>query len=123
MLIEQSLREVGGHYLEYAREILQAAAAAGYEPILATHCEFRGADRLPSGWRVLPLFPYGSDKIHRIPSAYSFGLWRQIVASRGNLPAIAAARGRRRQRPLQSRAEQPTVVAADHAHPRFFRRL
>jgi glycosyltransferase involved in cell wall biosynthesis len=90
VLIEQSLREVGGHYLEYAREILQAAAAAGYEPILATHCEFRGADRLPSGWRVLPFFPYGSDKIHRIPSAYSFGLWRQIVASRGNLPAIAA---------------------------------
>lgn len=90
VLIEQSLREVGGHYLEYAREILQAAAAAGYVPVLATHREFRGADRLPSGWRVLPLFPYGSDKIHRIPSAYSFGLWRQIAASRGNLPAIAA---------------------------------
>src|SRR6186713_1124766 len=90
VLIEQSLREVGGHYLEYAREILQAAEAAGYEPVLATHREFRGADRLPGGWRVLPLFPYGSDKIHRIPSAYSFGLWRQIAASRGNLPAIAA---------------------------------
>jgi len=90
VLIEQSLREVGGHYLEYAREILQAAEAAGYEPVLATHRDFRGADRLPSGWRVLPLFPYGSDKIHRIPSAYSFGLWRQIAASRGNLPAIAA---------------------------------
>src|SRR5687767_9838922 len=90
ILIEQSLRDVGGHYFEYAREILYAAEAAGYEPVLATHRDFRGADHLPSRWRVLLLFPFTSDKIHRIPSAYSFGLWRQIVASRGNLPAIAA---------------------------------
>ena len=90
ILIEQSLRDVGGHYFEYAREILQAAEVAGREPVLATHREFRGADRLPSRWRVLPLFPYGSDKIHRIPSAYSFGLWPQIISSGGNFPAIAS---------------------------------
>lgn len=90
VLIEQSLRDVGGHYFEYAREILHAAQAAGYQPVLATHQEFADAAHLPADCRVLPLFPYGSDKIHRIPSAYSFGLWRQIAASRGNPAAIAA---------------------------------
>jgi glycosyltransferase involved in cell wall biosynthesis len=90
VLIEQSLRDVGGHYFEYAREILHAAEAAGYEPVLATHRDFSGADRLPSRWRVLPLFPFTSDRIHRIPSAFSFGLWQQIMASGGNLPAIAS---------------------------------
>jgi glycosyltransferase involved in cell wall biosynthesis len=90
ILIEQSLRDVGGHYFEYAREILHAAEAAGFEPVLATHRDFQGVDRLPRRWRVLPLFLFTSDKIHRIPSAYSFGLWRQIMASGGNLPAIAS---------------------------------
>jgi glycosyltransferase involved in cell wall biosynthesis len=90
VLIEQSLREVGGHFLEYAREILGAASAAGYQPVLAAHREFRGTGELPRDWKIYSLFPYGSDRIHRIPSAYSFGLWRQIIASGGNLPAIAA---------------------------------
>src|SRR5688572_20154136 len=88
VLIEQSLREVGGHYFEYASEVLRAAESAGYQPVLATHRQFAAQARLPSRWHIRPLFPYVSDRIHRIPSAYSFGLWRQIAASRGNLTAI-----------------------------------
>jgi hypothetical protein len=90
ILIEQSLREVGGHYFEYAREILRAAEAAGYEPVLACHQQFAEADRFPSHWQIFPLFPFTSDRIHRIPSAYSFGLWRQMAASRGSLSAITS---------------------------------
>lgn len=90
VLIEQSLQEVGGHYFEYAYEVLQAAEEAAYEPVLACHRDFSELARFPDHWRKHAVFPYSSDRIHRIPSAYSFGLWRQIAASRGNLPSIAA---------------------------------
>jgi hypothetical protein len=88
VLIEQSLFEVGGHYFEYAADVLQAAEAAGYLPILAANTQFAAAERLPERWYVRSIFPYVSDRIHRIPSAYSFGLWRQMAAGRGGWAAL-----------------------------------
>jgi len=47
----------GGHYLEYARMVLNAAARRGFQPILAVNEACR-AD-IPEGWEVLPVFQYG----------------------------------------------------------------
>ena len=90
VLLEQSLFEVGGHYFEYAADVLRAAESAGYQPILAAHRRFAAGHRLPSRWHVRSIFPYGSDRIHRIPSAYSFPLWRQMAAGHGGWAALVS---------------------------------
>jgi len=57
ILIDPSLRGVGGHNRPYAVEILHAAESMGYSPVLATHRRF--SDRsLDPGWNVLPLFRF-----------------------------------------------------------------
>lgn len=38
--MDHSIREPGGHHLEYASHVLDAAEVAGYEPILATNARF-----------------------------------------------------------------------------------
>lgn len=56
VLIDHSLKDIGGHHFSYAREFIAAARRAGFEPILATHRRFRDGGTLASGCRVLPLF-------------------------------------------------------------------
>jgi hypothetical protein len=43
ILIDQSIKDSGGHYLEYATHVLNAAARAGYETCLATNRDFKGS--------------------------------------------------------------------------------
>jgi glycosyltransferase involved in cell wall biosynthesis len=40
VLIDHSLRKIGGHHYEYARHVLKAATGAGYEAVLAAHRDF-----------------------------------------------------------------------------------
>lgn len=42
ILIDQSIKGQGGHYLEYAQHVLAAARRQGYEPCIATNEEFNG---------------------------------------------------------------------------------
>lgn len=58
ILIDHSLRSVGGHHYDYAVQILREADVAGYEIVLATHRQFRPPTDLPSTWRAFPLFHY-----------------------------------------------------------------
>jgi len=51
-LIDHSLKKVGGHHFEYALHVLQAAAAAGYQPVLAAHRKFHAVAHLPADWQV-----------------------------------------------------------------------
>ncbi|MGU3387960.1 hypothetical protein ACLBYG_25920 [Methylobacterium sp. D53M] len=57
VLCDPNIVRDGGHYLEYARMVLNAAARRGFQPILAVNEACR-AD-IPEGWDVLPVFQYG----------------------------------------------------------------
>ena len=56
VLVEHSLRNVGGHHYEYASHVLREAERAGYECVLATHRSFRERGSLAGTWPVYPLF-------------------------------------------------------------------
>lgn len=60
VLVDQSLRDLGGHHYPFAVGVLKAAAAAGLTPVLATHRGFRDREHLPAGWRVHPVFRHPS---------------------------------------------------------------
>jgi hypothetical protein len=56
VLVDHSLRRLGGHHYPYACCVLEAAGRAGFQPVLATHRDFRDHDAVPAGWRLHPLF-------------------------------------------------------------------
>lgn len=56
ILIDQSLNRTGGHHLEYARQVLVAAEAAGFEPHLALNRGFQCTEELPPHWTVRPSY-------------------------------------------------------------------
>lgn len=60
VLVDQSLRSVGGHPFDYAVHVLSAAEQAGYQPVLATHRKFRNRNSLPRQFKVLPCFRHST---------------------------------------------------------------
>jgi glycosyltransferase involved in cell wall biosynthesis len=56
VLVDQSLRDLGGHHYPFAVSVLKAAAAAGLVPVLATHRGFREREHLPADWQVHRVF-------------------------------------------------------------------
>lgn len=74
VLVEHSLRRLGGHYFLYALQVLTAAEQAGYEPVLAVNREFRSIDRFPSHWTVRPLFENRALRLHRVVLSGDGGL-------------------------------------------------
>ena len=66
ILIDHSLRSVGGHHFEYAAGTLQEAEQAGFEVVLATHRDFQQHE-LPDSWQVCPLFQYDVYNKYAIP--------------------------------------------------------
>jgi hypothetical protein len=56
LLIDHSLKGVGGHHFEYAAQVLAAADEAGFQPVVAAHRRFRKHGDWPRHWRVYPLF-------------------------------------------------------------------
>ncbi|MEX2188908.1 MAG: hypothetical protein WD875_19015 [Pirellulales bacterium] len=58
ILIDHSLKGVGGHHYEYAAHVLRAAERAGYEPVLSTHRRFRGGADYPRHWSTWPVFRF-----------------------------------------------------------------
>lgn len=60
VLIDHSMRDLGGHYYTYASCVLPAAERAGFQPILAMHREFRDLAALPSSWQSHPVFRHKS---------------------------------------------------------------
>lgn len=57
VLIDHSLAEVGGHHYEYAKHVLNAAAACGYSPLLAANRKFAAGGAEP--WEVRPVYTLG----------------------------------------------------------------
>ena len=60
ILIDHSLKGVGGHHYEYASHILCAAEDAGFQIALATHRKFQPGDGFSDRWRILPTFRYST---------------------------------------------------------------
>jgi glycosyltransferase involved in cell wall biosynthesis len=56
ILIDHSLRDQSGHHYPYATSVLQAAADAGYRPMLASHLAFAGGGALRADWARYPVF-------------------------------------------------------------------
>ena len=57
LLIDPSIADFAGHHYEYALRVLRAAADRALDPVLATHRNFRGTERLP--WPVFATYRYG----------------------------------------------------------------
>lgn len=103
LLIDHSLKVVGSHHFEYARQVLMAAEAGGYDILLATHRSFEQEDSLPRSWQLLPLFPYrtyskysGLRASGRVRSP-AFGWW-STAAPAGFVQALVQRWHRIRQR-------------------------
>ena len=58
VLIDQSITAEGGHYLSYARTVLDSAGELGFQPVLCVNRRFHAADGLP--YRIYPAFTYTS---------------------------------------------------------------
>jgi hypothetical protein len=56
VLIDHSMKDLGGHYYTYASCVLPAAERAGFQPVLAMHREFRDLPALPPSWQSHPIF-------------------------------------------------------------------
>lgn len=87
ILIEHSLRDLGGHYYTYAYSILKAAEKAGFQPVLAANQSFRDTQALPGNWQVHAIFPhrsswipaYGTESIQRTDKDGPLARWKSNV--------------------------------------------
>jgi len=84
ILVDHSLRDTGGHHYPYATSVLQAAAAAGWTPVLATHRSFAARAALPADWPVHALFHDVSYSALTLDTQSARGvrptLWRRLFA-------------------------------------------
>ena len=56
ILIDQSISTIGGHHVEYARRVLDAAAEQGYQPLLVTNRKLQGIGDFPC--QAVPVYRY-----------------------------------------------------------------
>ena len=78
VLLDHSLKDLGGHYYTYASCVLAAAERAGFQPMLATHRDFQEFDALPRTWTAHAVFREKSHS-HRMLEATDAG--RGIVTT------------------------------------------
>ena len=60
LVIDHSMKDLGGHYYTYASCVLPAAERAGFQPVLAMHREFRDFAALPAKWQSQAVFRHKS---------------------------------------------------------------
>ena len=58
VLLDHSIKRLGGHNFEYAVQVLSAAKQAGYEPVLAVNRRFFEGAKIPSDWLVVPTYTH-----------------------------------------------------------------
>ncbi len=100
VLIDHSMRDLGGHYYTYASCVLPAAERAGFQPVLAMHREFRDLPALPPSWQSHPIFrnkSYSQRYIETGKASSALGSWWSRTRSKW--------RARERQRLAESFAE------------------
>jgi glycosyltransferase involved in cell wall biosynthesis len=119
ILIDPSIKELGGHHYPYAAHVLAAAARAGYAPVLAAHRRFLPP---PDGPPTIPVFRHGhwfrQDEFPLLrwlgyPVEAFRAAGRRLAAWRGSLPADSAAlRDYVVRHPLRSLLLAPLAVLA-----------
>lgn len=88
LLIDHSLKDLGGHHYPYAYSVLAAAQCAGWQPVLVTHRSFTQHSALPPEWRVHSLFQ------HESYSRYTLDTQATLTnrANRSNIPGWGCVR-------------------------------
>jgi hypothetical protein len=66
VLIDHSLKDLGGHHYPYAYNVLAAAQRCGWQPVLVTHRRFAQQSALPQQWRVHALYTHESYSRHTL---------------------------------------------------------
>jgi glycosyltransferase involved in cell wall biosynthesis len=119
VLIDHSMKDLGGHYYTYASCVLPAAERAGLQPVLAMHREFRDLAALPPSWQSHPIFrnkSYSQRYIETGSADGALGGWWSRTRSKW--------RARERQRLAESFAEDCasllTKVALEEGDQVFF---
>ncbi|HEY0940530.1 MAG TPA: hypothetical protein VGE08_10575 [Steroidobacter sp.] len=119
VLIDHSMRDLGGHYFTYASCVLPAAERAGFQPILAMHREFRDLAALPPSWQSHPVFrnkSYSQRYVENGPTNGTLSSWWSRTRSKW--------RARERARLAESFAEDCAAllskVELDHGDHVFF---
>ena len=97
LVIDHSIKRIGGHNYEYALHILRAAERQGYRPILAVNRRFFERKRLPASWQLHTPFRHTTYEAARFAAKQRQldpdGLLTNADASRLSLPV--ETRGRR----------------------------
>jgi hypothetical protein len=86
VVIDHSVKRIGGHNYEYALHILASAERQGYRPVLAVNRRFFERQRLPASWQLFTPFRHTTYEAARLA-----GKQRQIDPD-GKLSAGEAAR-------------------------------
>jgi hypothetical protein len=68
IVIDHSVKRIGGHNYEYALHILTAAERIGYRPILAVNRRFFERRRLPASWQLYTPFRHTTYEAARLAS-------------------------------------------------------
>ncbi|MGI9471235.1 MAG: hypothetical protein ACR2NZ_06880, partial [Rubripirellula sp.] len=56
ILVDDNIRDIGGHYFELATLLLSGAEELGFRNVLATHANFDEQSVVPPAWQVKPTF-------------------------------------------------------------------
>ncbi len=56
ILVDDNIRNTGGHYFELASLLLTGAQEIGYQAVLAPHRQFDPSDAADSRWQLIPTF-------------------------------------------------------------------
>lgn len=97
VVIDHSVKRIGGHNYEYALHILTAAERQGYHPVLAVNRRFFERQRLPPSWQLLTVFRHTTYEAARLAARQ----WR--LDPHGDLLAEVAGR---LSLPVEKRASQ-----------------
>jgi glycosyltransferase involved in cell wall biosynthesis len=107
VLIDHSMRDLGGHYYTYASCVLPAAERAGFQPVLAMNREFRDFAALPPSWQSHAAFRHKSYSQRTLSSGNAKG-----ALSRWWSQTREKWRARERERYADSFAEDCAALLA-----------
>lgn len=77
ILIDHSLKDLGGHYYTYACCVLAAAERAGFSPAVAMHQQFRDFAALPRSWQAHAVYRRKSYS-NRASHGHAVSWWTQL---------------------------------------------
>lgn len=120
VLIDHSLKDLGGHYYTYASCVLPAAERAGYQVVLAVNREFRDFAALPRSWGAHAIYKRKSHS-HRTIEAGGHRAGTLGALTSWWIQMRKALRARERERIAKSFAEdcaalfeRVPLAAGDH---------